>query len=138
MGAQESYTGETAVLSEETMSTITKRYEGAKLKDGTYEGEATGYKPGLTVSVTIKDNVISSIKITDHNEENSRYYAKAMDTVPGEIIDNQSLDVDAVTGATFTSIGIINAVNDALLKAVISGELPEQQQLPANHKAKRR
>lgn len=38
------------------------------------------------------------------------------------ILNKQSLEVDAVTGATYSSKGIINAVSDALSKAVVSGE----------------
>ena len=42
-----------------------------------------------------------------------------MDVIPSEIINEQSLDVDIVSGATYTSNGIINAVKDALSKALI-------------------
>lgn len=137
-GAQEANVVEPAIISEETVSTFNKQFAGTELKDGVYEGEANGFRPGLTVSVTVKGNKITSIEITNHNEVNSRYYQKAMDAVPQEIIDSQSLEVDAVSGATFTSTGIVNAVNDALSKAVISGELPEKQQLPENRKGHRR
>ncbi len=137
-GAQETNVVKPAIISEETLSTFNKQFAGAELKDGVYEGEANGFRPGLTVSVTVKGNKITSIEITNHNEVNSRYYQKAMDAVPQEIIESQSLEVDAISGATFTSTGIVNAVNDALSKAVISGELPEQQQQPENRKGHRR
>lgn len=57
---------------------------------------------------------------------------KAMDSIPQSILDNQSPEVNATSGATFTSIGIMNAVNDALSQALINGTLPITQQLPEN------
>ncbi len=98
--------------------------------DGTYTGVATGFGNNLTVEVVIKDNTITSITILSHNERNTRYYSKAFNTVPSEIIDAQSLDVDTVSGATFSSVGIINAVNDALKDALVSGTLPTALALP--------
>lgn len=109
-----------------------KKIQGATFKDGTYTGEADGFRPGLKVSVEIKSNTITSIEVISHNEVNARYYQKALDTVPQEILDSQSTAVDATSGATFTSIGIMNAVNDALSKALVSGTLPKGQELPQN------
>jgi uncharacterized protein with FMN-binding domain len=94
------------------------------LKDGTYTGSATGYRPGLTVEVTVKGNRVTIITVVSHNERGPQHYAKPIKVVPGEIIDGQTLDVDTVSGATRTSEGIINAVNDALSKALVSGRLP--------------
>ena len=48
------------------------------------------------------------------------------------ILDNQSTEVDTTAGATFTSIGIMNATNDALSKALIDGTLPINKTLPEN------
>jgi len=98
--------------------------------DGTYRGSATGYSTGLSVEVVISDNTITSITIISHHERNSQFYAKAFNKVPSDIIDSQSLDVDTVAGATFSSVGIINAVNDALSQALVSGTLPSDLPLP--------
>lgn len=116
--------------SPEVTALVSKQYQGAQLKDGTFTGEATGYKPGLQVSVVIKDNAIVSVTVTDHNEVNSRFYSWPITIVPQEIIDRQSTEVDTVSSATFTSVGIINAVNNALSKALISGSLPSDKALP--------
>lgn len=105
-------------------------FDGVVLADGIYTGSANGYRPGLVVEVTVAQNQVTDIIVTDHNEVNSRYYSRPIQLVPGEIVDVQSLDVDTISGATFTSIGIINAVNEALSQAVISGELPELKSLP--------
>lgn len=86
-------------------------------KDGTYTGTASGYAPNLTVEVTIASGKITSVEIDSHNESPG-FYEKAFETVPHEIVSSQSTDVDTVSGATFSSKGIINAVEDALQDAV--------------------
>lgn len=109
-----------------TSSLIEKANEsamGAVFKDGTYTGVADGFGPNLTVSVTIQDNKITDIEIVSHNERNQRYFARPMREVPAAIIEGQTLDVDTVAGATYTSVGIINAVRDALSQALVSGEI---------------
>lgn len=98
--------------------------------DGIYSGSAMGYGNNLTVEVVLQDNTITSISIVSHNERNSRYYQKAFNSIPEAIIAAQSLDVDSVSGATFTSVGIVNAVNDALSDALVSGDLPSRLSLP--------
>lgn len=90
-----------------------------KYKDGEYIGEGTGYGPDLTVKVTIQDDKIEAIEIISHNERKSRYYQPAFDAVPKQIIETQSTDVDTVSGSTYSSKGIMEAVNDALSKAEI-------------------
>lgn len=102
------------------------------LADGTYTGEATGYREGLQVSVNVEDGLITQVNVTDHNEVNSKFYAEPIETIPSAIIEAQTTQVDTVSGATFTSIGIINAVNDALSDALVSGTLPDAQALPEN------
>lgn len=77
-------------------------------------------------------NAIKNVKVTKHNEVNRRFYDRPISIIPNEIVQAQSTDVDTVSGATFTSIGIINAVNDALSKAVVSGDLPADKSLPSN------
>lgn len=107
--------------------------QGVQLKDGNYTGVADGYGKNLTVSVTIRDNRITDIVITKHNEKQSRFYARPIAEIPEAIIDSQSLDVDTISGATYTSVVIINAVNDALSQALVSGDLPAMKELPKGH-----
>lgn len=87
-------------------------------KDGTYSGVANGYRPGLTVSVTIKGDKIVKITIGSNNEE-SGYKEEPFSVIPKRIIDAQSTDVKVVSGATYSSEGIKNAVADALIKASV-------------------
>ena len=88
--------------------------EGA-YKDGTYEGSAQGYYGLVTLAVTVKDNAVTKIDVVSHSDTQS-YWNKAavlMDT----IIEKQSTDLDTVSGATYSSEGILGAVNSALKKA---------------------
>lgn len=85
-------------------------------KDGTYTGEGTGFRPGLQVQVTIKSNKITNIEILSDNET-PNYFSQASSTIPQEIIAAQSVQVDAVSGATRSSNGIMEAVSNALNSA---------------------
>lgn len=86
-------------------------------KDGTYTGTATGFRPGLTVSVKVEGGKVSQIAVTGHSEVGSRFYDPPIRLIPGEILKRQSTSVDVVSGATATSYGIMAAVEDALAKA---------------------
>lgn len=91
--------------------------ENYNLKDGIYEGRANGFGPNLVLNVTVKDNKIKEIEIISHNERNESYYGLPMKEIPKSIIKHQTLEIDAISGATYTSNGIIEAVKDALNKA---------------------
>lgn len=114
----------------QTLEEWNEGIQGVTLADGTYTGSADGYGPDLTVSVVIEKNKIVDIQIIQHNERQERFYALPMQVIPQEIMDGQSLDVDVISGATYTSVGIVNAVRDALSKALLSGELPDVLSLP--------
>lgn len=84
-------------------------------KDGRYTGSARGFGGAVNVTVTIKDGKITSISTSGKNETAS-YWSRAQ-AVKGKIIKAQNPRVDAVSGATYSSNGIINAVIGALSKA---------------------
>ena len=86
----------------------------AGLKEGIYDG---AYKWGpnkVKVQVSIARNEITDIKIIEHTNLKGK---KAEESVIKRIIENQSTDVDAVGGATNSSHVIMNAVQEAVLKA---------------------
>lgn len=85
-------------------------------KDGTYTGTAGGFNGDITVSVTIKDGSISAIDVTDQKDTPS-YWERAKVIIPDIIAANGTIGIDAVSGATYSSEGIINAVNNALAKS---------------------
>lgn len=113
MGFKGSKTQEENVATEENVST--KASSDASYKDGTYEGSATGYSGQMTVSVTVSGGKITEINIVDTGDD-EEYLIDAKDVIP-QIIEKQSTEVDAVSGATHSSKGIINAVAKALESA---------------------
>lgn len=84
-------------------------------KDGEYTGQAEGFRGRVKVSVVVKAGKISKIDILE-NQDDPEYFDRAVSIVD-EIVANQTLNVDTVSGATFSSNGIIDAVNNALESA---------------------
>lgn len=93
-------------------------FDGLELADGTYMVEDVGYSPGLKLEVTVKNNMVTGIKILSHNELDAKYYKEAMQKIPADILAQQSLDVDMITGSSMTSMGIIRAVRKAVLESM--------------------
>lgn len=87
-------------------------------KDGTYYGTGTGFGGTLKVKVEISGGKITSIQIME-NQDGSEYISKASALI-NTIIQNQSTNVDTVSGATYSSVGIIQAVRKALSQAAVS------------------
>ncbi|HZK70649.1 MAG TPA: FMN-binding protein, partial [Clostridia bacterium] len=85
----------------------------SKYKDGTYTGTGNGYMSAITVSVKINNDKITNVNVASINDS----YKEPVNIVPQEIVKAQSSNVDAVSGATHTSNGIMSAVSDALSKA---------------------
>ena len=90
----------------------------ATFKDGTYVGVGEGYRGDVKVSVVIKNGKISKINILS-TVDDEQYFSKAR-TLTSNIISKQSPNVDTVSGATFSSNGIIEAVSNALEKAYVT------------------
>ena len=86
-----------------------------KLKDGKYQGNGTGFKGNVKAEVVVSGGKISSINILE-NVDDAPYFDKAKTLIPS-IISKQSLKVDSISGATYSSNGIKSAVRDALKKA---------------------
>lgn len=84
----------------------------SKLPDGTYTGEGRGVGT-VKVEVTVAGGKITAIK-AQGNEETPEYFSKARQEVPARIIEEQSVQVDAASGATLSSQGIMEAVRNAL------------------------
>lgn len=84
--------------------------------DGTYTGEAQGYGGTVSVAVTIQDGTITDVAIVSAKQEDAAYFDAAKGVID-EILEAQTTEVDTVSGATFSSNGILHAVADALGKA---------------------
>lgn len=90
----------------------------AAYKDGTYYGTGTGFGGTLKVKVEISGGKITDIQIVE-NQDGSEYISKASALI-NAIISSQSTNVDTVSGATYSSVGIIQAVRDALSQAAVN------------------
>mgnify|MGYP000003294193 FL=1 len=86
------------------------------LEDGTYTGEGQGFGGKVVVEVTIENGEITCIEVKEAQKEDSAYLEMAKDIIE-DIVDAQSADVDTISGATFSSTGIREAVTQALEKA---------------------
>lgn len=93
--------------------------EASSYKDGIYYGTGTGFGGPLKVMVKISDGKIASIQVVE-NSDGSSYISKAS-AVISSILSKQSTNVDTVSGATYSSVGIIQAVRNALSQAAVSG-----------------
>lgn len=102
-------------------ASVGKVSESGNWKDGTYTGSASGSSGGFNggttrVSVTISGGKITAISVLS-NQDTAQYFNKAKSKIINSIISKQSTNVDTVSGASFSSRGIINAVRNALSKA---------------------
>lgn len=95
---------------------VSKVSESGTWKDGTYTGSGKGFGGTISVKVTVKDGKISAIDVTSASRETASYFSKAKGIIP-KMISGQTTNVDAASGATYSSNGIITAVRNALSKA---------------------
>ncbi|ASA20007.1 FMN-binding protein [Paenibacillus donghaensis] len=87
---------------------------GGQYVDGTYEGTGKGASSDIKVSVEVKDEKIASIEVVEQKETQSMLDATIETTIP-EIIEKQTTEgVDALSGASGSSGGVIEAVSKAL------------------------
>ncbi|AHM57451.1 putative electron transport protein YccM [Peptoclostridium acidaminophilum DSM 3953] len=86
------------------------------IADGTYTGEGYGFKGSTVAQVTVKDQMITSIEVTQTRDDKP-WFDRANSEIPERIIQSQSTDIDVVSGATYSSIGIKDAVKNALENA---------------------
>lgn len=90
--------------------------EDLAYKNGTYTGDGQGFGGNIQVQVTLENDTITDIQVVSAPGEDSAYLSQGQGVI-STILAAQSTDVDTISGATFSSTGIINAVNDALGKA---------------------
>jgi fumarate reductase flavoprotein subunit len=88
------------------------------MRPGTYTGRGSGYGGNISVSALLSETEIKSLTILSHHETVSRpAVTQTLSAVPQRITAGQTLDVDTITGATATSFGIIDAVEDCIQQA---------------------
>ena len=100
----------------ESSAGSTEESEESGYKDGTYEGEAEGFGGPISVSVTVEEGKLTELNILSAEKEDGAYLSMAKEIIP-TIIEQQTWDVDTISGATFSSTGIKNATQQALEKS---------------------
>ncbi|MGN9165904.1 flavocytochrome c [Tissierellaceae bacterium HCP3S3_D8] len=105
-----------AILTVACQSNPKEEGQEAMFKPDTYVGTADGHNGEIKVEVTVDENSIKSIEVIEHNESPG-ISDPAIERIPKAIVEDQSLAVDAISGATVTSDAIIAAVTDALKQA---------------------
>ncbi|ALB45279.1 FMN-binding protein [Clostridium beijerinckii] len=106
---------EEAVVKEET----TAPKKGEADNSVYYVGNSAGYKGNIKVKVGVSDGKITKVSVLEQQDDWD-YYSKAKKGVINEILEKQSTDVDVVSGATYSSKGIIGAVKDSLENKVVA------------------
>ena len=145
----------TAVAAGAALGVGEAKADGAKrtpLTPGTYTGEAKGFGGYVVMQVTVTEDAITDIQFVENRRQESvlvpseeedpnAHYAwmvreespqvlnSALDRLPQRILDAQSVGVDAVCGATFSSFAIKNAVADCIAQA--GGNVDEWSEVPA-------
>ncbi|WP_051411267.1 4Fe-4S binding protein [Ruminococcus flavefaciens] len=102
-----------AESSNKNAASVTQSEESGIYKDGTYSGTGKGFRGSTKVTVTVENGNISDITV-DSFKDDDEFFSRAENGVIPAVISSQSTDVDAVSGATFSSNGIKEAVADAL------------------------
>ncbi len=104
--------------SDSTLAEIAAVQDASAYKDGTYYGTGKGFAGTMKVKVDISGGKIASISIVSTKDGDS--YVKSASSLLDTIVEKQSTNVDTVSGATFSSRGIIAAVRSALSQAAVS------------------
>lgn len=115
---------------------VSKVSESGTWKDGTYTGSGKGFGGTISVKVTVEDGKISAIDVTSASGETASYFSKAKGIIP-KMISGQTTNVDAASGATYSSNGIITAVRNALSKAE-TGKSSTKKKKKKNKKNKKK
>ena len=101
-------------------SSTGKQESSSEMKDGTYTAEVTGHNGPMKVEVEVSEGKISAVNVTEHTETYGIGYGMPttpVEAVPDKIVTNQSLGIDAITGATITTNAIVSAVSDCITQA---------------------
>ncbi|MDU2639788.1 MAG: FMN-binding protein, partial [Finegoldia magna] len=104
-----------------------------QIKDGQYIGTAQGFNGPIKVRVTVKEGSIAKIEILSHHDDNP-YFQRASRVI-SKILGKPGKSVDTVSQATYSSRGIINAVNNALSKAGVAPNISKEKSKNSKEKS---
>lgn len=102
------------------------------VKDGTYTASADGHNGAVEVSTTFEDGKITEVSVGENNET-SGLADPAIEEVPAQIVDYQTLNTDIISGATYTTVAIREAVSDCIEQAggdpsTFNAEVPNDEE----------
>lgn len=119
---QEKEPENTQVVTPSPIANVQVLQTSGKYKDGVYVGDSIDANYGnIQVKVTIANGKITDIQFLDYPHDRARSQTINTEATPilvSEAIAAQNADVDAVTGATFTSAAFIESLQSALDQAV--------------------
>lgn len=92
---------------------ISSMFVAANAESATYEATTTGHNAPVTVAVTVNGDKIENVEVTNDNETIG-VGKKAIEIICPRIVEEQSLAVDTLSGATITSLAILRAAEEAL------------------------
>ncbi len=106
-----------AEVNEQIVAAQRATSRGSYATDGTFTGSAEGFGGTVEMSVTIEDGYITSVDIVDASSEDDAWLEMA-GVLVDRIVQEQTTSIDVVSGATYTSAGILNATTEALQKSM--------------------
>ncbi|MCI8664729.1 MAG: FAD-dependent oxidoreductase [Hungatella sp.] len=106
-------TSQPVTTAAETQKETTKEAEES---GGVFTGKAPGFHGDIVVEITVEEDVITDLKVTEHSETENIGEA-ALPVLAQQALDNQTINVDTVAGATVTSDGFRAALKDAVESA---------------------
>ncbi len=90
--------------------------QGTLFNEGVYRASSVGKFGPIELELTFSKDAITNVEIVKH-EESAFISDTALETIPKAIVEHQSLDIDVITGASLTSMAIINAASDCVKQA---------------------
>ncbi len=98
---------------DELVESRIQEIDPSELKDGTYVGEYSVPPVSATVEVIIEGGRIEDIRLLDHGNG----MEQPAEAIIEDVVEDQSLDVDSVSGVTYSSRVILKAIEAALIEA---------------------
>jgi uncharacterized protein with FMN-binding domain len=90
-----------------------KEIDIGRVPNGVFTGQFSTMPVSARVEITVHDGKITDIKLLEHNNGQG----KPAEAIIGQVLENQTLEVDVIAGATYSSKVILKAIEDALDKA---------------------
>lgn len=89
---------------------------GSFATDGVFTGSAQGYGGPVNMQVSIKNGYIDDVQVVSAPNEDAPYLSQAVKLLD-DIKNEQTVNVDTVSGCTYSSVGILNGTKEALEKS---------------------